>query len=170
MISSACHAIVDTQQTRAGAHLFLAGGQSCDDTHQDRAAGQPFNAGRAIECEKPRRPLPALHPFHAAGQSRSETHRTRASGNLFNGRGQVERDNQPSAAASTFYAVRPVGHRCPFPLRRAAPFHAVCGQVTSDTQDANAANSTRSRRRATRFATPIGTLPAATHTQGDNHV
>ena len=169
MISSACHASCDTQQTHAGAHPFLTGGHGQHDTHDAIAAGQPFNAGRATWRLTSNDPMPSLHPFHAAGQSRDETHRTRASGNLFNGRGQAERDNHPSAAASTFYAVRPCFHRHPNKQRRAAPLYAVCGQTRSDTHGMRAANSPPSRRRAIRDATPKEALPAATHTQGDNN-
>ena len=169
MILSACHAQSDTRLSRAGAHLFLTGGHVRLDAQATRAAGQPFNAGRANRTAAPTVGAPALHPFHAAGQSRSETHRTRASGNLFNGRGHVRCDTHTVYAASTFYAVRPFRLRHPYETRRAAPPFAVCGHAARDTQIRDAANSTPLRRWATEPATPILHAPAATYTQGDNN-
>jgi len=169
MISSACHASCDTQQTYAGAHPFLIGGHGRCDTQRAAAAGQPLNAGRASSFATPINTAPALHPFHAAGHVSIDTQKPHASGNLFNGRGLMASDAQSGSAASTFYAVRPFHIWHPEYKRRAAPPFAVCGHAARDTQIRDAANSTPLRRRATEPATPILHAPAATYTQGDNN-
>ena len=79
---SACHTGTDTHQSCAGAHLFLIGGQAGHDTQKTRAAGQPFNTGRAMASMSPIRLVPALPFFTAAGHASTDTQRKSASGNL----------------------------------------------------------------------------------------
>jgi len=154
MISSACHMKDDTQLIRAGAHPFLTGGQGRFDNHSRCAAGQPFNAGRAVVMPIPKKKAHALHPFHAAGHPAQDTQASCASGNLSNGRGHASSDTQKIIAAPTFYAVRPSRGRHPNNRRRAAPFHAVCGQRAGEPHGRFAANSTPLRRRANGHETP----------------